>query len=254
MPDPLPLTGERTVPGIAAEAYWFARHEAAYRWLGGRLGPALRGAVVLDAGSGEGYGAALLADAGARLALGLELDAAASRNCSVKYPAVASVRANLVALPVRDRSVDVLVSLQVIEHLWDLPAFLRECARALRPDGVLALTTPNRPVFSPGLARGERPANPFHVEEFDADQLQALLHDNGFARISLHGIGHGDRIAAWERSRGIGLVRAQVALVTGSGPFPPDTTAFAASCTASDFEVRAATQGAQDLVALAVAR
>ena len=28
----LPLTGERTAPGIWHENYWFARHEAAYRW------------------------------------------------------------------------------------------------------------------------------------------------------------------------------------------------------------------------------
>ncbi|MDN5919921.1 MAG: SAM-dependent methyltransferase, partial [Pseudonocardia sp.] len=25
--EPLPLTGERTVPGIAEENYWFRRHE-----------------------------------------------------------------------------------------------------------------------------------------------------------------------------------------------------------------------------------
>ena len=48
----LPLTGERTVPGIAREQYWFARHEVVYRWLAARCA----GASVLEAGSGEGYG------------------------------------------------------------------------------------------------------------------------------------------------------------------------------------------------------
>ena len=49
----LPLTGERTVPGIAEENYWFRRHEAAYLHLIGHCADA----VVLEAGCGEGYGA-----------------------------------------------------------------------------------------------------------------------------------------------------------------------------------------------------
>src|SRR5258705_7979373 len=32
----LPLTGERTVPGLAEENYWFRRHEVVYRRLVGR--------------------------------------------------------------------------------------------------------------------------------------------------------------------------------------------------------------------------
>ena len=39
MCDPLPLTGERTVPGIPEENYWFRRHEVVYEalpsWLRG---------------------------------------------------------------------------------------------------------------------------------------------------------------------------------------------------------------------------
>ena len=53
----LPLTGERTVPGIPEENYWFRRHEVAYR----ELLTYGADAVVLEAGCGEGYGADLLA-------------------------------------------------------------------------------------------------------------------------------------------------------------------------------------------------
>ncbi|HXV93478.1 MAG TPA: SAM-dependent methyltransferase, partial [Pseudonocardia sp.] len=57
-PDPgLPLTGERTVPGVPEENYWFRRHEVVYR----ALAPRCAGGVVLEAGCGEGYGADLLA-------------------------------------------------------------------------------------------------------------------------------------------------------------------------------------------------
>ena len=114
----LPLTGERTVPGIPAENYWFRRHEAAYL----TLIPFCPGAVVLEAGCGEGYGADLIArgrPAGdrARLRRG-----DGRGTCAAAYPRVTSVRGE----PRRrcrcgDGGVDVVANLQVIEHLWDQP-------------------------------------------------------------------------------------------------------------------------------------
>lgn len=251
MPHPLALTGERTLPGVPGEQYWFARHEAAYAWLASGFVDRAASPTVVDAGSGEGYGAAMLHAAGASRVVALELDPAAAVHAATTYPGVGSARANLVALPLRTGSVDLVVSLQVVEHLWDLPAFLHECRRVLRPAGRLVLTTPNRPVFSPGLARGDRPTNPFHVEEFDAEQLGSLLRDNGFDAVAVAGLQHGCRIAAWESERRVSLVEAQVTLITGSGPVPPGTAAMAASCTAADFVVGNA-RDAQDLLASAV--
>ena len=56
-PEPLVLTGERTLPGIPEENYWFQRHVVAYEF----AAKLVAGKDVLDAGCGEGYGAALLA-------------------------------------------------------------------------------------------------------------------------------------------------------------------------------------------------
>ncbi len=208
---PLALTGERTVPRVARENYWFRRHEAAYRWIADRRREQLIDAAIVEAGSGEGYGADLLRVAGARVVAALEYDAATTAHAAHAYPAVAHVRANLADLPLRPGAADVLVALQVVEHLWDLRAFLRAAHHCLRPGGLLVITTPNRRTFSPGLRRGERPTNPFHVEEFDAEQLRDLVAAAAFEDIVVRGLSHGPRLRALDQGQGAiveALVRA----------------------------------------------
>ncbi|MGH3631837.1 MAG: class I SAM-dependent methyltransferase, partial [Sciscionella sp.] len=151
----LHLTGERTVPGVAEENYWFARHEAAYEY----LLPRCVGAAVLEAGCGEGYGAARIA-AHAQRVIALDYDEPATTHLASRYRTVDAVRANLAALPIRASSMDLVVNLQVIEHLWDQGQFLGECARVLRPGSTLILSTPNRLTFSPGR---DTPLNPYHT-------------------------------------------------------------------------------------------
>jgi SAM-dependent methyltransferase len=249
---PLPLTGERTLPGVPGEEYWFARHEAVYRWIVAAMADRLHDAVVVEAGSGEGYGAALLRDAGARVVVSLEYDEAAVRHARSTYSTVGTTRANLAAMPLAAGGADVLVSLQVVEHLWDLPGFLRDCATVLRPGGVAVMSTPNRPVFSPRLGRGEKPTNPFHVEELDAEQLRDLLAAAGFADVVVHGLHHGRRIVDWEKANGVGLVDAQIAASLGANDVPATLAQSVASVTVHDFVLGEA-DGAQDLVAVAVA-
>ena len=245
--EPLAATGERTAPGLPDEEYWFARHEAAYLWLRHRLQASLADRIVVDAGAGEGYGIRLLDDAGPRLSLALEYDAPTCRHAGARYPEISVVRANLDGLPLATGSVDVVVSSQVIEHLWSLGDFLRDCHRVLRPGGTLVLTTPNRPVFSPGLARGEKPLNPFHVEEFDADQVRQLMWESGFADITVLGLVHGARIVEWESRHG-SIVEAQVDAVMRA-EWAPGLKDMVHSVTAADFEVTDSGE-AQDLICL----
>jgi 2-polyprenyl-3-methyl-5-hydroxy-6-metoxy-1,4-benzoquinol methylase len=62
------------------------------------------------------------------------------------------VRANLEQLPFPDRSFDRVLSVQVIEHLLDPAAGIRELARVLQPGGTLVLSTDNtRSYFSRAL-------------------------------------------------------------------------------------------------------
>jgi SAM-dependent methyltransferase len=194
------------MPGIPAENYWFRRHEAAYD----TIVPFCRGAVVLEAGCGEGYGADRIAEV-ARLVVGLDYDTAAVGHVATTYPRVAPVRANLATLPVRDGAADVVATLQVLEHLWDQSGFLAECRRVLRPAGTLLVTTPNRLTFS----LPNRPMNPFHYRELDPYELAGLLDGAGFEISRLLGLRHGPRLRRYDRLFG-SLVDAQLA-------GPPDT-------------------------------
>jgi SAM-dependent methyltransferase len=239
---PLPLTGERTVPGIPEENYWFRRHEAVYAALRDRCAAAL----VLEAGCGEGYGAGLLAEVAAGV-LALDLDPMTAAHVARRYPRAGVARANLVALPVRDGSCDVVVSLQVIEHLWEQERFLRECFRVLRPGGALLLSTPNRLTFSPGR---DTPLNPFHTRELSAAELAGLVRDAGFADVEVHGLHHGPRLRELDLRHGGSLVDAQVAVALAGGVWPPRLKADVASVTVADFVLRTAEVDASlDLVA-----
>ncbi len=225
--DALPLTGERTVPGIARENYWFRRHEAAYMW------PAVRGARVLEVGCGEGYGTALLAR-DATSVLGVDYDALTIAHAARTYPQASFARANLAALPVRSATIDVLATLQVIEHVWHHHEFLAQCHRVLRPGGTLLVTTPNRLTFSPGL---DVPVNPFHTKEFTATELVALLRACGFVPTFVGGLHSGPRLGELDAAHGGSFVDAQLAAPPDE--WPAQLRADVASVRTADFEVYA---------------
>ncbi|KMO78617.1 MAG: class I SAM-dependent methyltransferase [Mycolicibacterium rufum] len=240
------LTGERTVPGVAEENYWFRRHEVVYR----RLLDRCRDRDVLEAGCGEGYGADLIADV-ARGVIGLDYDESAVAHVRARYPRVDMRHGNLAALPLADESVDVVVNFQVIEHLWDQGQFVAECRRVLRPGGLLLMSTPNRITFSPGL---DTPVNPFHTRELNAAELTELLVDAGLRADSMLGVYHGSRLAELDARHGGSIIDAQIARALADAPWPAELLADVESVTVDDFEL---TDGRDidaslDLVAIAV--
>lgn len=217
------------MPGIGRENYWFRRHEAAYL----HLEPHCRDAVVLEAGCGEGYGADRLT-AAARRVVALDYDATTIAHVAARYPSVSAVRGNLAGLPLADGCLDVVANLQVIEHLWDQPGFLAECARVLRPGGLLLLSTPNRITFSPGR---DTPLNPFHTRELDPTELHELLTDAGFAVVEMLGLHHGPALRAVDSAHGGSVIDAQVTVAVGGGQWPDRLLADVAAVRAEDFDI-----------------
>ena len=247
----LTLTGERTVPGLDVENYWFRRHEVVYQ----RLAQRCADLDVLEAGCGEGYGADLIAGV-ARRVTALDYDETTVAHVRARYPRVEIMHANLSELPLADASVDVVVNFQVIEHLWDQARFVRECARVLRPSGLLMVSTPNRITFSPGR---DTPLNPFHTRELNADELTQLLVNAGFAMDGVYGVFHGPRLAEMDARHGGSIIDAQIARAIADEPWPAELLADVAAVTSADFDiVEAATDDARhiddslDLVAIAV--
>ncbi len=248
-PDPaaLALTGERTVPGIPEENYWFRRHEVAYEY----IGDLVDGRDVLEAGSGEGYGADLLSRR-ARVVVCVDYDTSAVEHTRTRYPRLTVHQGNLVDLPLDAATVDVVVNFQVIEHLWDQPAFIAECHRVLRPGGQLLISTPNRITFTPD---SDIPVNPFHTRELDAMELTELLVDGGFTVDRMLGVHHGPRLleldAKWDGS----IIDAQIQRALRDEPWPAALAADVAGVTTADFDIRPGDVDAGlDLFAIATRR
>ncbi|HET6170518.1 MAG TPA: methyltransferase domain-containing protein, partial [Terracidiphilus sp.] len=75
------------------------------------------------------------------------------------------------AVPLEASCVDVVVSFETIEHIYEQDDFIAEVHRVLRPGGVFIVSTPDRDVYSPY----DSPANPFHVRELTTAEFEDAL-------------------------------------------------------------------------------
>jgi SAM-dependent methyltransferase len=182
----------------------YLRHEFAYEFARTLIPP---GSHVLEVGSGEGYGTAKLAGTAGRVT-GLDVDESTVARASERYGSdkVKFKAYSGLSMPFGAGSFDAAVSFQVIEHVADVPSFVAEIRRVLKPDGPLVLTTPNRAYR---LKPGQKPWNRFHLREYSADDLAAVLKAN-FKDISIWGVRGTDEVQAIEHAR--------VAWGKGSGP------------------------------------
>ena len=127
---------------------------------------------VLDVACGEGYGSSFLADVASSVT-GVDLSHEAVQHAMATYikPNLTFRQGSAIALDFADASFDVVVSFETIEHLAEQSQMLTEIRRVLRPDGVLVISSPNRPVYSE--ESGEH--NEFHVKELDFKEFDELL-------------------------------------------------------------------------------
>jgi ubiquinone/menaquinone biosynthesis C-methylase UbiE len=153
----------------------WGEHRARYRFA---LEFAL-GQRVLDVASGAGFGLQMLRLVAASV-IGVDVDMLALADARRLDQTAPLVRADATRLPLPDASVDVVTSFETVEHVPDACTLVAELRRVLRRGGRLVLSTPNRRFGPP-----ERHQNPFHVHEFTADELLALLR-SCFSNVELY--------------------------------------------------------------------
>ena len=163
---PLALTGERTLPDVPEENYWYRRHLVVYEWIRDRVG----GLKVVDMACGEGYGSDVLSGQAAEV-VGVDANPEAHEHAKLRY-----VRDNLRfergMVELWAEECDALTFLQTIEHVQDPDAVLRHFRDMLAPGGRAYVSTPNLLTLAP--AGAEKSDNPWHVKEYRAAEFKAL--------------------------------------------------------------------------------
>ncbi|MBO0768845.1 MAG: methyltransferase domain-containing protein [Solirubrobacterales bacterium] len=187
---PLALTGERTLPDVPAENYWYRRHEAVYEWIARRVS----GARVLDMACGEGYGSDLLARGGAGEVVGVDANPEAYEHAKLRYsgPNLRFERGLVESWATPGQSFDAVVFLQTIEHVSDPVSVLRHFKELLAPGGAVYVSTPNLLTLAPPGA--EKSDNPWHIKEYTAGEFRALCEEV-FSSVELLGLFHARKLA-----------------------------------------------------------
>jgi SAM-dependent methyltransferase len=93
---------------------------------------------------------------------------------------------------VADASCDIVMATEVLEHLPEPVAFLREVRRGLKPDGIAVLTTPDVAAVRPGIAKPALNATlsiGLHLILHSGASLEGALRAAGFAHIRLESDG-----------------------------------------------------------------
>jgi SAM-dependent methyltransferase len=232
---PLALTGERTLPDVPEENYWFRRHLAVYEWIAERC----MGLSVADLACGEGYGADVLARRAAEV-VGVDANPEAYEHARQRYRR-ANLRFERSLVEDFEGRCDAIVFLQTIEHIHEPGALLDRIAAAAP---AAYITTPNRLTLAP--AGAEKSDNPWHLREYTLGEYRALLEPH-FERIEILGVFHARKLRAHELAIRLGWDRVHRALRITE----PFYDRFVPAISARDFALREdGLEGALDFLAV----
>ena len=216
------FTGERVIPNLV-DPNLLNEHLARYRF----AARFCKGAAVLDAGCGTGYGTAELADAASVIATDISEKALAYAGANFSRPGVHFVNAPCEALPFGEATFDLIAAFEVIEHLERWQDLLTEARRVLKSAGVLLVSTPNKAYYAE--MRAKVGPNPFHCHEFEYEEFRGALSD-----VFPH-------VRIWAQNRAEAIVFAPVnphrsVLQATGDPDPENAHFFLAACSQSPLE------------------
>ena len=219
---PLELTGERTLPDVPEENYWYRRHLAVYEWIAERTA----GLRVADLACGEGYGSAVLAQKAADV-IGVDANPEAHEHARLRYRR-ANLRFERGLVEQFSEPRDAIVLLQTIEHGERPQELLRGFARTAP---ISYVSTPNRLTLAP--AGAEKSDNPWHLREYTISEYRELL-EPCFERVEILGLFHSGRLRLHERAIRLGWDRVHKTL----GLTKPFYDRFTPAISSSDFTFR----------------
>ncbi len=234
---PLELTGERTLPDVPEENYWYQRHLVVYEWIRARVA----GMKVIDMASGEGYGADVLAEAAAEV-VGVEANPDAFAHAVARYPKVRFERS---LVETYREPADAITFLQTIEHVQD-PGAVLDNFRASAP--LAFVSTPNVLTLAP--EGEERSGNPWHVKEYRLEEFRELCEAH-YDEVEVLGLYHARKLAVHERAIkrfAWDSVHAKLGLTKRFYDW------FVPAISVTDFALRPADDGALDFLAVCRSR
>ncbi len=162
----LSWTGERLIATCRGQIL----HEHLHRYA--LAATIASGKHVLDIACGEGYGSNLLAEVGTYV-IGVDIDADVIAHARRTYRKenISFREGSCLEIPLEDRSVDLVVSFETIEHIGEHEQFLKEIKRVLTVDGALMISSPDKREYTDRIGN----KNPFHRSELYHEDFQRLL-------------------------------------------------------------------------------
>lgn len=200
---PLALTGERTLPDVPEENYWYRRHLVVYEWIAAQSA----GKRVIDMACGEGYGSDVLAKSAASV-VGVDANPEAHEHARLRYTRP-NLRFARDLIETFSEPADAVVFLQTIEHLKDPGVALAHFRSMVEQSGdslaggsgadagtssgggVVFVSTPNVLTLAPKGAK--RSDNPWHVHEYEADEFEMLCRGT-FTHVEMYGLFHARKL------------------------------------------------------------
>lgn len=134
----------------------------------------IKNKVVVDIACGEGYGSYLMSKI-ANSVTGIDIDSTTVYNAQKKYNkdnlSFKIGRADLI--PIEEKSIDVVVSFETIEHHDKHDEMMLEIKRILKPDGLLIISTPDKYIYSD--KRNFK--NEYHLKELYKEDFFNLINN-----------------------------------------------------------------------------
>ena len=171
----------------------------------------LEGLCVLDIGCGGG----LLSEPMARLGADVVGADAAERN--IKIAQVHAAQSDLEidyrattaeALAEAGEQFDIVLNMEVVEHVWDVPLYMKSCAQLVRPGGLMVVATINRTAraFALAIVGAEHilrwlPVGTHSYDKFlTPEEVTALIERNGMKVTDRTGVVYNPLRDAWRQS------------------------------------------------------